>query len=382
MTQLSDEQQMIVSETQRIADQELADKAFTWEGELPWENIELLAEQGFVGLNFDEEYGGGGLSEYEVALQLDALGQVCPDTANMLRDLSFIGARVISMHGSREVKQEYLPGVTAGESFIAICISEPHAGSDAGNINTRMSQDADSNWYINGEKIWISHAPDSTAGVVWTKFPDDSMGAVVVDFDQEGFEIGENYTNMADQTQSHFFMEDVHVPEHRILASGPEGFKGVLRALNWERLGVAIVITSMAANAFEQAREYAKEREAFGQTLSEFQGLQWKFADMAKYIEASRMLNNRAVRNAVERDDAPDRLETSIANLFSSDVADFVVDEALQIHGAAGYMKEHPLEYMYRFVRGRRFGGGTDEVQKNQIADAVLEEGLPSDGSL
>lgn len=379
MTGTSDEVQLLVNESRRIAESEFAETAFTWDGELPWENIELLADSGFVGVNFPEEYGGGDLSEYAVARQVQAIGEVCPDTMNLLREMSLIAPRALEMFGSDSVKEQYLPLVTAGKTHIAICISEPHAGSDVRAMNTRMEQEDTGEWYINGEKIWVSHVPDCAAGVVWTKFPDESLGAVVVDFDDPGFEVIEHYTNMVNHTQTHFELEDVEVPEENILVRGREGFKNVLRALNWERCSVAVGLTSMASNAFQHALDYAQEREAFGQPISEFQGIQWKFADMAKYLEASRLLNNRAIRNANENNTSPDRLETAIANLFASDVADYVVDEALQIHGAAGYMKGHPLEYLYRHVRGRRIGGGTDEIQKNQIASAILDSGLPTE---
>lgn len=379
MTDSTESVQLLVNESRRIAEAEFEESAFTWDGEMPWENIELLADKGFVGVNFPEEYGGGGLSEYAAARQIQAIGEICPDTMNLLREMSLIAPRALEMFGSDVVKEHYLPRVTAGETHLAICISEPHAGSDVRAMNTTMEQTSDGEWYISGEKVWVSHVPDCAAGVVWTKFPDESLGAVVVDFDAEGFEIIENYTNMVNHTQTHFSLDDVNVPAENILVRGREGFKNVLRSLNWERCSVAIGLTSMASNAFQHALEYAKEREAFGQSISEFQGIQWKFADMAKYLEASRLLNNRAIQNANKNNTTPDRLETSIANLFASDVADYVVDESLQIHGAAGYMKGHPLEYLYRHVRGRRIGGGTDEIQKNQIASAVLESGLPTE---
>lgn len=377
MIQLTGEQRMLVDEWERIARQEFAQDAYTWDGETPWENLELLADRGYLGVNLPEEYGGGGLSEFEVALQIDAIGQVCPDTMNALREQSMNAPRTIAMFGSEAVKEQYLPIVTGGEALIVIAISEPGAGSDVMAMNTTLEQDDDGEYYLNGEKTWVSHVPEAAAAVVWTKTEDGSLGSVVMDMDAPGVEVSEHYTNMANHAQSHFFMEDVHIPEENVLVKG-DGFKNQLRALNWERMGVSLGLTTMATAAFEAALEYTQDREQFGQAIADFQGIQWKLADMAKEIEASKMLNQRAILNANENDRPPERLETSLAALYSSEIAERVVSEAVNLHGATGYMKGHPVEYLYRYVKGRRIGGGTDEVQKNNIARELLENGLPS----
>ena len=376
MLALDDEQRMLVNMLGDLAENEFADDAFQWNGEFPWANMELLADQGFVGINIAEEYGGGGMTEFEAILVLETVGRVCPDTANALYGQSMVAPRAIEMFGSEEAKETYLPPVTAGESAIAIAISEPHAGSDAGAMNTTVEEE-DGELYLSGEKIWVSYVEESDAAVVWTYFPDGNMGTVVMDFDAPGVEVNEHYENMAGHRQTHFFMEDVHIPEENVLVRGREALKEQLKALNWERCGSAAYANAMSRCAFDQAVEYAQDREQFDQPIAEFQGMRWKFADMAKELEAARTLTYRAAINAEQQGRVPDRLEASLAKLYASQAVEHVVSEALQTFGATGYQREHPLEYLYRLQRGRRIAAGTDEIMKGNIADVVLEDGLP-----
>lgn len=375
MIDFTEEQQMLVDTIEEIAEKEFEEKAFTWDNEVPWENLELLSDRGFLGLNIPEEYGGGGLSEIEVLLQIEAIGRICPDTAFSVYNQSMVGPRAVEMFGSEEAKEKYLPMITDAEGMIAICISEPHAGSDAAAMDTHIEEDDDGELYLNGEKIWVTDVPDSKAGVVWTYFPDEGLGTVIMDFDSPGVEINENYTNMAGGTQTHFFMEDVHIPEENVLVRGEQAFKEQLKALNWERCGNAIMSNATALCAFDRALEYAQEREQFDQPISEFQGIQWKLADMAKHIQAGRALAHQAVSDAQRRGGYPDRLQASMASLYCAEHSEEVVSEALQIFGATGYQQGHPLEYLYRLARGRRIGAGTDETQKNGIAHVLLNKG-------
>jgi alkylation response protein AidB-like acyl-CoA dehydrogenase len=375
MFALSPEQEMLRDSLSELARNEFADDAFTWAGEVPWPNVELLADRGFLGVNIDEEYGGGGMSEFEAMLSIEAVGRVCPNTAEFLYNQQLVAPRAIEMHGSEALKERYLPGVTAGETVIAIGISEPGAGSDVGAMNTRV-EEVDGALVANGEKIWVSNVPHADAVVVWAKF-DDGLGAFVTEMDADGIEVQQHYTNMAEHTQTHFYIEDVTVPEENVLARGPEGFRRVLQALNWERLGSSTLANAIAGCAVEHALEYAEDREQFGQPIAEFQGIGWKFADMVKELEASRALAYRAAIDARESDGPPDRLQTSLAKLYSGEMVERVVSEALQVHGANGYQRGHPLEYLYRLARARRLAAGTDEVQKNGIADALREDGLP-----
>lgn len=195
------------------------------------------------------------------------------------------------------------------------------------------------------------------------------MGAVLIDFDADGVEIQNHYTNMAGHSQTHFTM-DVVVPEENVLTRGESTFGRQLKALNWERLGTAIMPNVIAWCALDAAIEYAQQREQFGQPIGDFQGIEWKLADMATDLQAARALTYHAAVRAAARDRVPDPLSTAMAKLFAARTAERIVSGALQIHGANGYQQGHPLEYLYRFVRAYRIAGGTDEMQQNVVARA------------
>lgn len=374
MIALNEEQRMLIETARDIAEQEFAENAGQWNGEKPWKNLETLADAGFLGISLPEENGGGGMGEFEAVLLEETIGRVCPDTAYALPDMG--APRAIAMFGSEEAKEKYLQPVCNAEDHVAIAISEPEAGSDVTSMTTQIEETDDGELYLTGEKIWVSGVEEASAAVVWAKFP-EGLGTVIMEFDQPGVEIQQHYQNMFNHSQSQFYMEDVHIPVENVLTRGSEGFKEQLKALNWERLGNAALCNGTALAAFDRAIDYAEDREQFGQSIGDFQGIEWKLADMAKQIQASRALMYQAADTARRESRSPSRLETSIVKLFSSEILETVVSEALQIHGANGYQQGHPLEYFYRFARSRRIAAGTDEIQKNTIAKVLKEEGIP-----
>jgi len=377
MVTLTNEQQMLVRTIRDFAENEFADRAFTWNGEFPWEHIQMLAEQGFLGINLPKEYGGGGMGELEAILTIEMVGQTCPDTANALYFLSMVSPRAIDMFGTETAKERYLPPICEGESAIGIAISEPHAGSDVAAMNTTLTEEG-GEYYLSGEKIWVSFVPECDALIVWTRMPDGNMGTVIMDVDAEGVDIHESTENMAGHTQTQFFMQDVHIPEESILVDSKQGFKQQLKTINWERCGSSAFANAIARCALGKALNYAQEREQFNQPIGEFQGMRWKFADMVSELQASRTLTYETAVNAEQRGRVPDRLDASIAKLYSGQMVEHVVSESLQVFGSPGYQREHPLEYLYRLQRSRRIAAGTDEMMKNTIADRIFEQGLPS----
>lgn len=375
MEALSDEQRMVLETVRDLAEQNFAEKACTWHDEAPWENVELLAEHGFLGLNFDEQYGGGGMTEVEAMLMIEIVSRVCPDTGLFLNTQQMLAPRAVAEFGSESAKETYLPPIMAGEDAMALAISEPDAGSDVGAMSTTAEEDGDG-FRVTGEKTWVSDVPYSSSAVVWVRFPGEGLGSLIMDFDAEGVEIANHFTNMAGHKQTQFYMEDVYVPSENVLTRGTSAFKNQLVSLNWERLGNAAMITGRMAFAIDMAIEYASEREQFGQPIGDFQGIEWKLADLVKQYKAAQGLTHQAARNAVAVDRSPSRLDASVATLYASETAERVVSECLQIHGANAYQQGHPLEYLYRDVRGWRIGAGTDEIQKNQIADTIKDSGL------
>ncbi|NHN42808.1 acyl-CoA dehydrogenase [Halorubellus sp. JP-L1] len=370
---LTDEQRMIKNLAAELAETEFSDDAFTWETEFPEANKDVLAEQGLLGIALPEEYGGGGYDVIEVLLAQEAVGRVCPDTAHVLSRSSMGPPRVIATLGNDYLKEKYLQDVCDGEMIMSVAISESEAGTDAAAMSTTVER-ADDGILLNGTKQWVTKADVCGAFLVYAKFPDGNIGAVVVDADTPGFSLGQAYTNMAGHEQYELEFDDCELPEEQILAEGKESFKNLLIEFNVERTHNAMMCVACGLNAFDKAMAYAKDREQFGEQISEFQGIEWKFADMAMKLEAARLLIYRAAVNAI--DSPPSRLETSLAKVVANEFGDEVVDEALQVQGAMGYMKESPVEYLYRWVRGWRIAGGTTEIQRNMIARDLKKHGL------
>lgn len=365
---------MIQRAAERIAAEEFADDAFTWEGEFPHENVETLAEQGLLGIGLPVEYGGGGGSVVEVLLAQEAVGRVCPDTAHVLSRSSMGPPRVIGELGSDYLKERYLPRVCAGDLVMSVAISEAEAGSDAAAMTTSATVEGDT-VVLNGRKLWVTKADVAGAFLVYARFDDGEIGAVVVDKDAPGFSLGRGDENMAGHVQHELVLDDCEVPEENVLVyGGGESFKDLLVEFNVERCHNAMMCVACGLNAFDRALDHARTREQFDQPIADFQGIEWKFADVATELEAARLLIYRAAATAAES--APSRLETSMAKVKGNEAGQFAVDEALQVLGATGYSKSSPLEYLYRWVRGWRIAGGTVEVQRNAIATELKKHGL------
>lgn len=366
MQGLTETQRMLIDSIRDLSESEFADRAFEWQGEPPLDNVRRLAERDFLGICVEERYDGGGMTEFESILAIETVGRVCPDTAHYLSQQELLGPRALEMFGSETVKERYLPQITAGETAIALAMSEPEAGSDLRAIST-TAEEQGGELVIDGEKTWVSLFPESSVAVTWVKYP-EGLGTALLPLDADGIEVQNHYENMAGHTQTHFIIDEVTVPTEYQLARGREAFQDQLEALNWERLSAGALANGVAACALEQAIDYADQRKQFGKAISEFQGMQWKLADMTTKLEASRALVHEAGRGAVNAGRVPDPLRSSIVKLHAPNVAQAVVDEALQVHGSNGYQRGHPLEYLYRLVRGYRIGGGTDEIQRDTIA--------------
>lgn len=378
MFNLTDEQRLIVDSARDLAESEFAEEACQWQGETPDENVEILAENGYTGIEIDKAYGGGGLTPRESLLVIDTIARVCPDTAYTVVSHQLVPGRALDMFGSNELKDRYLPGLVDGELSMGTAISEPEAGSDVASMTSQV-EETDDGLVLNGEKTWVSGVPDARALVVWVRFP-EGLGSVVVDLEEneDSVEIGNHFTNMKGYPQSQLYFHDVPIPKENVLTRGREAFKQQLVALNWERLFSAALSNGTALCAFDRALDYAQQREQFDQPIGDFQGIEWKLADMATEIQLSRTLTHNCAATAIETDSAPSRLDTSIANYYSATMLERVTSESLQIHGANGYQQGHALEYLYRFARGRRIAAGTDEIQKNTIAKALKKDGFPT----
>jgi alkylation response protein AidB-like acyl-CoA dehydrogenase len=362
---LSSEQALLKSTARKLAEERFRASAFKWKGEYPTANEKILREQGFFGVSLPQEYGGGGLSLTEDLLILGEIGRVCPDTAFVL---TLAGPpRIIAEIGSEDLKRDYLPAFCRDGQKIGIAISEAEAGSAVTELRTKAKVDGNK-VILDGGKIFISHADICTSFLTFVKF-EEGIGAVIVDQETPGLELGKPDINMAGHRHYTLFFDGCEISTDKILVRGKDGFKRLIRAFNAERCLSAAWAVSIALCAFDLAVEYARQRRQFGRPIGEFQGIQWMLAEMAMKIEAARLLTYQAAAE-------PTRLQSSMAKATASEMVEKVTSDALQIFGGYGYMREHPLEYLYRLARGRRIAGGTVEVQKNMMADELLKKGL------
>jgi len=373
--ELTPEQRDLKDTARRVAEEELAEDAFTYEGEYPMQNTPVLSDAGLLGISLPEEYGGRGMTPLEVLMVQEEIGRICPDTAHLISHSSMGAPGAIDHLGTEEQKQKYLPGVCDGDYVIAVAISEAEAGSAANEMQTSAEDDGD-DVVINGEKKWIGRPEASEAYLVYTRF-EDGIGGVLVDKDNPGLEIVETYTNMYGAHQSRIQFDDCRADESQVLVRGEDAFVKLLKSFNVERCHNAMMSVSLARNAFEKSLDYAQEREQFGEPIGDYQAISHKLADMAMKIEAARLLVFQATTSTIDdgNDGFTSRAQTSIAKVFANEIGEEVANDAVQIHGAKGYMKGHPTEYIYRKIRGRKIAGGTAEIHRNGIASVLYKHG-------
>ncbi|MGW3614009.1 acyl-CoA dehydrogenase family protein [Micromonospora sp. NPDC005163] len=367
---LTPEQTALQESAWRLAQDKFAPSAFSHE-EFPWENLKALAAAGFTGLTISEKFGGQGASLLDALLVMEAVSQVCPHSGDAVQVTNFGAIRQVATFGSDELRKELLPRLIAGEGLITVGMSEPGAGSALTELTTKARIDGD-HVVLDGQKVWNSHGPDATHVVVWCRFGPSSrdIGAVVVPTDAAGFGKGAPERYMSGERHCALYMDECRVPRSHVLAER-DALSKMLTIFGIERMGNAVRALALAQTAFERAVEHAKTRRQFGRDLCEFQGLQWKFADMKVQLDAARLLVYRAVVNA--RDGAPQPAEAQIAKLYANETAFKVANEALQVFGASGYSTELPMEYLVRRTRGWMIAGGSLEMMRNKIAESIFD---------
>ena len=369
--ELTEIQRTIRQAARDLAEEHFAEDAFTWEGEHPEANASVLADHGYLGMTLPEEYGGADASWMETLMAMEGVGEVCPDSASLIRETNVGNVQIIAKFGAESVKEKYLPPVCDGNSFIAVAMSEPEHGSDVTHMETTAERDGNE-YVLNGRKAWVSEADRADAFITYVRLPDGNVGSVLVDADTPGFTVADPDTNMAGDSQSQLFFDDARIPANNELVTGSDSFKQAIKTYNVNR------ITSMAVNwitarwVFEEALEYAQEREQFGQPIGEFQGVSHRLADMATKLETSRYLIYRALSG----DELPGRLLTSMTKVHVAESAFEVANAALQIKGAAGYVGDTPESYAFRKIRGGQIAGGTPNIHRNNMVKSLYEDGL------
>jgi short-chain 2-methylacyl-CoA dehydrogenase len=371
---LGDEHRLIQRTVRDFATAEVAPVAEELDREkrFPYEIVAKLGELNLMGIPFPQEYGGGGGDSLAYALAVEELTRVDSSVAITLCAHTSLGTQPIYLFGSEAQKEEWMPRLTSGEVLGAFGLTEPEAGSDAGNVRTKARLDG-GEWVIDGAKQFITNAGTDISGVVCitARTGEDEVSNLVVANGTPGYEQGEPYRKMgwnASDTRPLTFT-DCRVPEENLLGPRGMGFRQFLQVLDIGRIGVAAMGVGLAQGALDEALAYAKERQAFGQSISRFQTIQAKLADMATEIEATRLLVYKAAR---EKDAGENfSLTAAQAKLKSGRLAVRCCEEAVQIHGGYGYIEEYPVCRFYRDAKILTIGEGTDEIQQMVIARAL-----------
>jgi short-chain 2-methylacyl-CoA dehydrogenase len=371
---LGDEHRLIQRTVRDFATQEVAPVAEELDREkrFPYEIVRKLGELNLMGIPFPQEYGGGGGDSLAYTLAVEELTRVDSSVAITLCAHTSLGTQPIYLFGSQAQKEEWLPRLTSGVILGAFGLTEPEAGSDAGNVRTKARLDG-GEWVIDGAKQFITNAGTEISGVVCitARTGDEEVSNLIVANGTPGYEQGEPYRKMgwnASDTRPLTFTE-CRVPETHLLGPRGMGFRQFLQVLDIGRIGVAAMGVGLAQGALDEALAYAKERQAFGQSISRFQSIQAKLADMATEIEATRLLVYKAARMKDKGENFS--LTAAQAKLKSGRLAVRCCEEAVQIHGGYGYIEEYPVCRFYRDAKILTIGEGTDEIQQMVIARAL-----------
>ncbi|WNS79207.1 acyl-CoA dehydrogenase [Domibacillus sp. DTU_2020_1001157_1_SI_ALB_TIR_016] len=343
-------------------------------GEFPKKIFEQLAELGMMGLPFPEQYGGAEADTISFAIVVEELSRVCGSTGITYSAHISLGGAPIHLFGTHEQKEQYLTPLCTGKYLGAFGLTEPNAGSDAGGTQTTATLDGDQ-WMLSGSKCFITNA-SYAQNLAITAVTDRTKGtngisAFIVPTDTTGFTVINNYEKMGlhASNTTELVLENVSVPKENILGVEGNGFKQFLATLDGGRIGIGAMAVGIAQGAYEKSLQYAKERKQFGKSLSAFQAIQFKLADMAMNIELAR---NMVYKAAWLKDQGRSfKKEAAMAKLYASEICMRVCDQAVQIHGGYGYMKEYQVERFFRDAKLLEIGEGTSEIQRMVIAREV-----------
>jgi alkylation response protein AidB-like acyl-CoA dehydrogenase len=377
-TQLLDEEKMIIDVVRDLAREKVAPRAaeIDAQGEFPWDMKGLLADQGILAMPFPEVYGGLGSSELSTLMVIEELARACATTALILC-VQQLGALPILLAGTDEQKQRFIPKLASGEWLAAYGLTEPGSGSDAGAMLTRAEKRGDV-YVLNGMKHFITNAGIAHINTIFaiTEQGKGTRGisAFVVEGDRPGFKLGkiENKMGIRGSQTGELVLEDCEVPAENLLGKEGDGFKIALATLDRTRPGIAAQAVGIAQGALDEAVKFAKQRVQFGKPIIENQGIQFMLADMDIQVEAARRLVYH-VGELIDQGAARFSRESAIAKTFASDAAISVTNDAIQVLGGYGYMKEFPAERMMRDAKITQIYEGTNQIQRIVIARALAQ---------
>ncbi len=337
----------------------------------PWDVAKLMAQQGLLGITIAQADGGQGGSLMDAVIAIEEIAAACPRSADVVQAGSFGAIRVLAEYGSDVQKNKFLTRLVKGESVISVGMTEPEAGSAVTDLQTTATREGDG-CRINGTKIFTTHSAYAEVILAYVRFGPgvDGIGSVLIPRDSPGLRVGKPSAFMSGEEWAELRFEDVRVPADMVLL-GEGGFKKQIAGFNVERIGNTARSLALGRYAYERARQWAMQRRQFGRLLCEFQGLQWKFAEMKMKLDAGQLLLYRAAANADRG--FPSAEETAIAKGFCNQAGFEVANEALQAMGGLGYSQEELVEYCLRRCRGWMIAGGSIEILKNRIAESVFE---------
>jgi hypothetical protein len=339
----------------------------------PFDVAKKAVEMGLLGITIPEADGGMGGTLMDAVIAIEAVALVCPKSADVIQAGNFGPIRTFAEYATPDQKARYLTGLLAGETVIGLGMTEAEAGSAVTDLKTeaRPAPDGDG-WLLKGGKVFTSHSVEADVFLVYCRFGEGvgQIGSVIVERGMEGFTFGKPATYLNGETWCPLFFDDVHIPRGNLLL-GPGGFKKQITGFNAERIGNSARALAVGRFAFNTARDYAAQRRQFGRTLSDFQGMQWKFADIHARMEAAQLLLYRAALSADRG--LPDAQQTAVAKLMCNEVGFAASDMAMQAMGGMGYCNESLVEYCFRKTRGWQIAGGSLEMMRNRIAEGVFD---------
>jgi alkylation response protein AidB-like acyl-CoA dehydrogenase len=371
---ITDEQRALVEAVRRVCQRDFRARAIRYlDGTWPAENMKTLAGIGVLGMAVPQEYGGSGLGILDTVLVLEEIGKVCYVTAMAALGELGVQTRVIASYAPESIKRRILPRVAAGEAFLAICMTEPNAGTDVPNYATNTEVRGD-RVIVNGVKTLISRADIAEMLVVFTrvnKVPGaKGIGCVLVPGGAKGMTVKSSFHTMGGEYLSEVVFDNVELPLENLVVRD-DGMKRLLSAFNTQRCLNPAICLGLAEGALEEAVRYMRERSAFGRKIGEFQGLRWKAADMYIEIEAARGLLYRA---AVSGERFPDPALAAMAKIYCNEMSIRVTSEAIQVHGGYGFTDEFPVSRFFRGARYGSLGGGTTETLRNLVGRKLVEQ--------
>ena len=339
----------------------------------PWDVAGLMATQGLLGITIAEADGGQGGTLMDAVIAIEAVAAVCPRSADVVQAGNFGPIRVLAEYGSPSQKQRFLRKLLSGESVIAVGMTEPEAGSAVTDLKTTAVREG-TGYRINGSKMFTTHSAYADLILAYVRFGPGVGGIGSVLMETKQVVLGKRSQFMSGEEWAELRFDNVFVPEEMVLLK-EGGFKKQIAGFNVERIGNTARSLALGRYAYETAREWALQRKQFGRLLCEFQGLQWKFADMKMKLDAGQLLLYRAAANADRG--FPSAEETAIAKAFCNQAGFDVANDALQVMGGTGYSSEALVEYCVRRCRGWMIAGGSIEILKNRIAESVFGRDFP-----